>query len=57
MDPLSTNMTYLYLQLLKDSLNEFAYNADLAGLRWELANSKYGLSVRNDTIYIFIIDN
>ncbi|XP_058795185.1 insulin-degrading enzyme isoform X2 [Phymastichus coffea] len=44
-DPMSSNMTYMFAQLFKDSLNEYAYNADLAGLKWELNNSKYGLSL------------
>lgn len=38
-------MTYMFVQLFRDSLNEYAYSADLAGLKWELSHSKYGLSV------------
>ncbi|KAJ8667813.1 hypothetical protein QAD02_009476 [Eretmocerus hayati] len=44
-DPSSSNMTYMFVQLFKDSLTEYAYDADLAGIRWELSNSKYGLSL------------
>lgn len=35
----------MFVQLFKDALNEYAYSADLAGLKWELSNNKYGLSV------------
>ncbi|XP_031777802.1 insulin-degrading enzyme isoform X2 [Nasonia vitripennis] len=44
-DPISSNMTYMFVQLFRDSLNEYAYSADLAGLKWELSHSKYGLSL------------
>lgn len=43
LDPLSCNMTFLFVELFKDSLNEYAYAAELAGLRWELTNTKYGM--------------
>ncbi|KAF7987713.1 hypothetical protein HCN44_003576 [Aphidius gifuensis] len=42
-DPLSYNLTFMYIQLFKDSLNEYSYNAGLAGLSWELSSSKYGV--------------
>ncbi|XP_068182629.1 insulin-degrading enzyme isoform X2 [Antennarius striatus] len=47
-DPLHCNMAYLYLELLKDSLIEYAYAAELAGLNYDLQNTVYGmyLSVR-----------
>lgn len=35
----------MFVQLFKDSLNEYAYSAELAGLKWELSNTKYGLIV------------
>ena len=35
-------MIGLYVHLLQDSLNEFAYAADIAGLEYELASSTYG---------------
>lgn len=54
-------MTYMFAQLFKDSLNEYAYNADLAGLKWELSNSKYGLSVSfyfsQSTISFYLYSN
>lgn len=45
MDPLHCNMAYLYLELLKDSLNEYAYAAELAGLNYDLQNTVYGMHV------------
>lgn len=44
-DPLHCNMAYLYLELLKDSLNEYAYAAELAGLSYDLQNTIYGMYV------------
>jgi secreted Zn-dependent insulinase-like peptidase len=38
-------MAYLYLELLKDSLNEYAYAAELAGLSYDLQNTIYGMYV------------
>lgn len=35
----------MLVQLFRDSLNEYAYAAELAGLKWELVNTKYGLIV------------
>ncbi|XP_012215276.2 insulin-degrading enzyme isoform X1 [Linepithema humile] len=43
MDPISCNLNNMFVQLFRDSLNEYAYAADLAGLQWELSNSKYGI--------------
>lgn len=43
LDPVSCNMTYMFVQLFKDAINEYAYAAELAGLRWELSNTKYGM--------------
>ncbi|KAG8523499.1 Insulin-degrading enzyme [Galemys pyrenaicus] len=42
-DPLHYNLAYLYLELLKDSLNEYAYAAELAGLSYDLQNTIYGI--------------
>lgn len=44
-DPLHCNMAYLYLELLKDSLNEYAYAAELADLNYALQNTIYGMYV------------
>ncbi|XP_018580177.1 insulin-degrading enzyme [Anoplophora glabripennis] len=43
LDPLNCNLTHMLVQLFRDSLNEYAYAAELAGLKWELINTKYGL--------------
>ncbi|VEN56875.1 unnamed protein product [Callosobruchus maculatus] len=43
LDPLNCNLTHMFVQLFKDALNEYAYAAELAGLKWELVNTKYGL--------------
>ncbi|XP_008320371.2 insulin-degrading enzyme isoform X1 [Cynoglossus semilaevis] len=57
-DPLHCNMAYLYLELLKDSLNEYAYAAELAGLNYDLQSTVYGmyLSVKgyNDKQHILL---
>uniref|UniRef100_A0AAZ3RRR4 Insulin-degrading enzyme n=1 Tax=Oncorhynchus tshawytscha TaxID=74940 RepID=A0AAZ3RRR4_ONCTS len=57
-DPIHCNMAYLYLELLKDSLNEYAYAAELAGLNYDLQNTIYGmyLSVKgyNDKQHILL---
>ncbi|EZA60071.1 insulin-degrading enzyme isoform X2 [Ooceraea biroi] len=45
MDPLSCNLSNMFVHLLRDSLNEYSYAADLAGLRWELGNNKYGITL------------
>ncbi|KAJ8935785.1 hypothetical protein NQ314_012635 [Rhamnusium bicolor] len=43
LDPLNCNLTHMLVQLFRDALNEYAYAAELAGLKWELINTKYGL--------------
>lgn len=43
LDPVSCNLTYMFIMLFKDALIEYAYAAELAGLRWELTNTKYGM--------------
>lgn len=35
----------MLVQLFKDSLNQYAYAAELAGLKWDLNSTKYGLIV------------
>ena len=53
MDPLSANLTAMYVQLIKDSLNEYAYSAGLAGLSWDIASSKYGIIVSKLNFFFF----
>lgn len=43
----------MLVQLFRDSLNEYAYAAELAGLKWELINTKYGLIVSR--FYLFFL--
>ncbi|XP_076308150.1 insulin-degrading enzyme-like isoform X2 [Tachypleus tridentatus] len=45
LDPLHENSTYLFVQLFKDALNEYAYAAHLAGLMYGLLNTKYGMNL------------
>ncbi|KAL0853136.1 hypothetical protein ABMA27_012899 [Loxostege sticticalis] len=47
-DPLNCNLTSVWVLLLRDALQQFAYAAELAGLRWSVGNAKYGLSVTID---------
>ncbi|XP_023937741.2 insulin-degrading enzyme [Bicyclus anynana] len=47
-DPASCNLTSVWVLLLRDSLQQFAYAAELAGLRWSVGNAKYGLSITVD---------
>lgn len=44
-DPLHFNLCHLFVQLVKDSLNEYAYAAELAGLSYSLGNARLGISV------------
>lgn len=44
-DPLNCNLTHLFVQLLKDSLTEFLYSAELAGLRLTISNTTNGISM------------
>ncbi|XP_017766941.1 PREDICTED: insulin-degrading enzyme [Eufriesea mexicana] len=46
MDPLNCNLTYIFVLLFRDALNEYAYAAEIVGLRWELTNSRYGMILR-----------
>ncbi|XP_065316067.1 insulin-degrading enzyme-like [Gordionus sp. m RMFG-2023] len=45
LDPANCNMTYLYVQLFKDAITEYAYNAELAGLSYNMENTKQGLNL------------
>ncbi|KAL3863624.1 hypothetical protein ACJMK2_005374 [Sinanodonta woodiana] len=44
-DPVHANMTTLFSHLFKDALNEYAYAAEIAGLRYNLLGSMYGISL------------
>jgi insulysin len=45
LEPVNVNMTNLFVELLKDSLTEYAYMAELAGLKYSVNASNYGLNV------------
>lgn len=44
-DPLHNALSYMYVDLLKDALTEYVYNAELSGLKYSLENGKYGLAL------------
>ena len=44
-DPLSTNLAHMFVILCKDALNEYTYDAELAGLHYDLSSTVYGLVV------------
>jgi len=43
--PRNVVMTRLFMKLINDSLNEYAYDADIAGLTYSLVNSHYGIGL------------
>ncbi|XP_003701355.1 insulin degrading metalloproteinase isoform X2 [Megachile rotundata] len=45
MDPLNYNLSCMFVLLFRDALNEYSYAANIAGLKWELINSKYGITL------------
>ncbi|XP_076655297.1 insulin degrading metalloproteinase isoform X2 [Halictus rubicundus] len=45
LDPLSYNLTSMFVQLLRDASNEYAYAADLACLKFETTNNHYGITI------------
>ena len=44
-DPESCNMINLLIRLLIDALNEYAYNAEIAGIQYKVMNNIYGFMV------------
>ncbi|CAF5194495.1 unnamed protein product, partial [Rotaria sp. Silwood1] len=42
-DPIHFNMNTLYVKLVKDSLTEVVYPAQLGGLQYELSAVNYGI--------------
>lgn len=57
LDPVNCNLTHMFVRLFRDSLNEYVYAAELAGLKWDLTNTKYGLIVSKLTYVIFHVCN
>lgn len=45
LDPISCNLSYMFVQLFRDSFTEYVYPAELAGLQWDLRNTKYGINL------------
>ncbi|CAH1259207.1 IDE [Branchiostoma lanceolatum] len=41
-DPLNCNLAYMFVQLYRDALTEYAYSAELAGVSYALHNTTYG---------------
>lgn len=58
LDPLHYNMNNLFVQLVKDSLNEYAYAAELAGLSYCLRSTKIGIYMYikgyNDKLHVLL---
>lgn len=46
LDPLNCNLNYLMVALIKDQLNEYLYDADLADLKLQVAPRSNGIDVR-----------
>lgn len=44
-DPCHCNMAQVFLELLTDSLNEYGYDAEVAGVDYKLEQTMYGLCV------------
>ncbi|VVC86828.1 unnamed protein product [Leptidea sinapis] len=47
-EPRNCNLTTLWVLLLRDSLQQFAYAAELASLRWSIGNVRHGISITVD---------
>lgn len=45
LDPVHVNMSNLFVELLSDSLTEYSYAAELAGLKYNIKPTNYGLNV------------
>ncbi|XP_022094344.1 insulin-degrading enzyme-like [Acanthaster planci] len=46
MDPLHCNLTCLFAVLLRDSLNEYAYAAELANINYNIDSTVYGINIQ-----------
>jgi insulysin len=44
-DPVNVNMSNMYIELLKDSLTEVTYSAELAGLKYDISPTNFGINV------------
>jgi insulysin len=56
--PINAVMACLYVDLAEDSLNEYAYNADRAGLSYSLSENTQGLNIQlsgfNDKMLVLL---
>lgn len=44
-DPLSCNLTHMFVNLFRDQLSEYLYDAEIAGLRFSVSNTSNGVSL------------
>ncbi|XP_071638924.1 insulin-degrading enzyme-like [Temnothorax longispinosus] len=45
MDPFSSNLTQMFVCLLRESLKKYTYIANLAGIKWQITGTKYGINL------------
>ena len=50
-DPLSTNLTCMFVTVFKDAMREYSYPASLAGLSYDLDVSQYGITLSIDVYH------
>ncbi len=43
--PQTANATAMFVQTFRDDLNEYAYDAELAGLGYSLSSTKHGIAL------------
>lgn len=59
-DPVTVNMTNLFIELFRDALVEQFYDADLAGLNFRMNPSNYGMTIHfsgfNDKMNVLVND-
>jgi insulysin len=45
LDPHHYNLAYMFVSLFNDAMNEYVYDAELAGLWYSMSSTKYGISL------------
>lgn len=53
-DPAHFNMARLFVTLIMDSLNEYAYDAEIAGIQYTLHATFYGIQVSHCILYTIV---
>ncbi|XP_077261763.1 insulin-degrading enzyme-like [Temnothorax americanus] len=48
MDPISFNLTQMFVYLLRESLKKYTHIAKLAGIEWQITGTKYGINMTID---------